>query len=593
MLHQLGSGVLGPVFRAHDATLDRFLAVKAFTLDLIPEDAARLADALQRLVAVPMPEGRLVTLVEAGIEGHTPYLASECLPGETLDVAMRDRIPAAPGDVLPLLTQVAEAIDAAWAAGPGHGMLHPRDVFVLPGETLDIRLTGVGLAGALSLVGIRTPVRRPYTAPEGLAGGLVDLRADVYALGAITHELLTGRRPAGPGAQDGQFGPSVAAADRTRIQRVLATALAADPAQRWASATELVDALREAVGVAQLTLPMRAPDAETSVDSDPGPEIDVTTVLAADLPDVDRSAAEAPGDPGEADAEAEEADLDLDAIGERVAAWSASEAIVDHDLHQAWTPAAGGGAPPAGRAQSTGWGRVAVMALAGLALGAFAVRALWPAGDDLVAPMTEAVVLPGTPMDVGAADTEVDLASDPPISPAPEAAAVAPVARPDVQRATAPAGRLLVRSEPSGALVTLDDTYRGETPATLRDLTLGTYRVQVAHPGYAPEVRTITLTAAEPAQNLTVRLTAGLDPRVDVRGTLLVDSRPRGARVLVNGKPVGVTPLRLPGLAPGPHAVRLELAGYRTVTSTATVAGGTEARVAVTLEPATVGVRRR
>jgi PEGA domain len=63
-----------------------------------------------------------------------------------------------------------------------------------------------------------------------------------------------------------------------------------------------------------------------------------------------------------------------------------------------------------------------------------------------------------------------------------------------------------------------------------------------------------------------------------------VDSRPRGARVLVDGKPVGVTPLRLPDVSIGSHVVRLELAGHRTWTSSTRVAAGQESRVTGSLE---------
>ena len=82
------------------------------------------------------------------------------------------------------------------AAGVGHGALHPRDIFVTPDEA---RASGFGVVDALERVGIRAPVRRPYSAPERIAGGDWGTPADVFSLGAIAFELLTGRRPSGPG----------------------------------------------------------------------------------------------------------------------------------------------------------------------------------------------------------------------------------------------------------------------------------------------------------------------------------------------------------------------------------------------------------
>jgi hypothetical protein len=67
-------------------------------------------------------------------------------------------------------------------------------------------------------------------------------------------------------------------------------------------------------------------------------------------------------------------------------------------------------------------------------------------------------------------------------------------------------------------------------------------------------------------------------------GTIDIDSRPRGAKVFVDGRPMGTTPLRVPELSPGSHRVRLDLVGYRTVTSTVNIVGGELARLGVTLE---------
>ena len=122
------------------------------------------------------------------------YRAEEYVAAESLDVAMRHYAPAPIDTVLPFITQLAGAIDFARAAGVGHGALHPRDIFVTPDEA---RATGFGVVEALERVGLRAPVRRPYSPPERIAGQPWDTPADVFSLAAIAFELLTGRRPAG------------------------------------------------------------------------------------------------------------------------------------------------------------------------------------------------------------------------------------------------------------------------------------------------------------------------------------------------------------------------------------------------------------
>ena len=104
--------------------------------------------------------------------------------------------------------------------------------------TDEARTTGFGIVQAIEAIGFRAPTRRPYTAPERVDGDEWGQAADVFSLGAIAHELLTGRRPAGPGDQDGSFAADVPAEHRARIREVLACA-AEDPASRFTSATLL------------------------------------------------------------------------------------------------------------------------------------------------------------------------------------------------------------------------------------------------------------------------------------------------------------------------------------------------------------------
>ena len=200
VLHQIGIGALGPVFRTYEPTRDRLVAVKVFRLDITPEQAQALADELTRAAEAGLFHPSIVEPIAAGVEGTVAYRAEEYVAAESLDVAMRHYAPAALDKALPFITQLAGAIDFARTAGVGHGALHLRDIFVTPDEA---RASGFGVVEALERVGLRAPVRRPYSAPERIAGRPWSTPADVFSLGAIAYELLTGRRPSGTGEQIG------------------------------------------------------------------------------------------------------------------------------------------------------------------------------------------------------------------------------------------------------------------------------------------------------------------------------------------------------------------------------------------------------
>jgi hypothetical protein len=245
VLHQIGVGALGPVFRTYEPTRDRLVAVKVFRLDITPEQAAVLADELARATEAGLFHQSIVEPVAAGLEGTVAYRAEEYVAAESLDVAMRHYAPAALDKALPFITQLAAAIDFARAAGVGHGALHPRDIFVTPDEA---RATGFGVVDALDRLGIRAPVRRPYSPPERIAGEPWGIAADVFSLGAIAFELLTGRRPSGVGDQIGPLtGPSLDA-HAGAIRDVLVKAMHENPADRYTTAAGFAAALAEAAG---------------------------------------------------------------------------------------------------------------------------------------------------------------------------------------------------------------------------------------------------------------------------------------------------------------------------------------------------------
>jgi hypothetical protein len=199
--------------------------------------------------------------------------------------------------------------------------------------------------------------------------------------------------------------------------------------------------------------------------------------------------------------------------------------------------------------------------------------------------------------------------------PAPLAAPAA-AARAALPRATN--GRLVIRSTPSGAGVTVNGKWRGRTPLTIEPLQFGPYSVRLVQPGYAVVRESVILSASDPARTLSIglqrergastaasrgqmpaqppsgrasgRAAAGPDlrrPSVSpsaFAGTIYVDSLPRGARVLIDGRQMGTTPASIPDIPIGSHVVRLELADHRAWTAATRVAAGQETRVTGSLE---------
>lgn len=243
VLHQVGTGVLGPVYRALED--DQPVAIKFFHLDLPPEQVEIFGNALADIVKVGVSHPAMVAPLAAGFESGTPFMTYEYVEAESLDVALR-RAPR-PARGLAWITALAAAVDAAHGLGLVHGSLHQRDVLV----TADgVYATGFGIGSALEHVRLPAPVRRPYTAPEVGAGRRWGPAADRFSVAVLAYELLTGTRPSARGdeaiAELPGLRPDVA--DPAGLQQAFRNALAEDPDIRSASAAGFVAALARAIG---------------------------------------------------------------------------------------------------------------------------------------------------------------------------------------------------------------------------------------------------------------------------------------------------------------------------------------------------------
>jgi hypothetical protein len=143
--------------------------------------------------------------------------------------------------------------------------------------------------------------------------------------------------------------------------------------------------------------------------------------------------------------------------------------------------------------------------------------------------------------------------------------------------------------------------WRGRTPLTIEDLPLRRHDVRVVQQGFEPATQAVVLTGNTPDRSLSLRLER-LSPAAASRpaapppqrqqdagnsnytGSVYVDSRPRGAKVSIDGRAVGVTPVRVPDVRIGSHVVRLELPDHRIWSSATTVVSGQESRVTGSLE---------
>jgi hypothetical protein len=153
-----------------------------------------------------------------------------------------------------------------------------------------------------------------------------------------------------------------------------------------------------------------------------------------------------------------------------------------------------------------------------------------------------------------------------------------------------------VRSTPAGATVFVDDERRGVTPLALQEMELGTRRVRIQRDGFTTEERQVTLTRSRPSRSVDVRLARAQAPSqrpapqpaapAARTGTLVIESRPSGAAIVLNGRRVGATPLTLDDVEPGTYTVQLQLPTYRPITTTVRVVAGARARAAASLERA-------
>ena len=259
ILSELGQGAMGVVYKAVDPLIDRTVAIKTINLNLSKDE---LADFEERFNREAQSAGRLshpniVTIYDVGRADHVAFMAMEYLEGRELKEIIASGEVLQPDRVAEIIAQIADALAFAHDHGIVHRDIKPANIMVLRNGS--VKITDFGIAkmssGSRTQIGIILGSPK-YMSPEQVAGKPVDGRSDIFSLGAVLYEFLTGKPAFGSEggtlttimyqvlnempALPANINPSIPVA----FDYIVARALAKAPEDRYQSAREMANDLR-------------------------------------------------------------------------------------------------------------------------------------------------------------------------------------------------------------------------------------------------------------------------------------------------------------------------------------------------------------
>lgn len=268
IVSEIGQGGMARVYRAYQARLERWVAIKVLRSDLLTNARVLTRFRLEAKAVAALRHPNILTIYDYGEEGDLAYIVMEYVAGGTL----KDRLTGQPWawpQAVSLIVPVGRALAYAHDRGIIHRDVKPANI-LFPHQTWPL----LGDFGLAKLLEAQQHITRPgvrlgtplYTAPEQIRGDQVDHRADVYALGLTLYEMVTGRLPFEtdtlvkaltarlnqPPLPPRQVNPDLT----PQLEKILLKALAQRPADRFSPMEELVDALDEL----RRSAPQRAAD---------------------------------------------------------------------------------------------------------------------------------------------------------------------------------------------------------------------------------------------------------------------------------------------------------------------------------------------
>ena len=200
VLKELGRGAMGLVYLGKDPTIQRFVAIKTMRLDQIDSDD-KLQDVKARFFREAESTGRLshpniVTIYDAGEESDLGYIAMELIEGTPLKQWARKPNLMPVNEVLLTVATVADALDYAHQQGVVHRDIKPANIMLTKDRVVKVMDFGIAKMASSGKTQTNIVMGTPtYMSPEQIAGKKVDGRSDIFSLGVVLFELLTGQLP--------------------------------------------------------------------------------------------------------------------------------------------------------------------------------------------------------------------------------------------------------------------------------------------------------------------------------------------------------------------------------------------------------------
>jgi serine/threonine protein kinase/formylglycine-generating enzyme required for sulfatase activity/dienelactone hydrolase len=257
IIEPLGAGGMGVVYRARDEKLDRIVAIKLLAPGVFNGEDARGRFRREALALAKLSHAHIAAIYDVGEQDNVDYIVMECIAGESLAAKLKAG-PLSVKEATSMLLQIAQAVEDAHEQGIIHRDLKPANVMISgkgQAKVLDFGLAKLLAAAAHDAAETIRPTRGivgtpQYMSPEQAEGQSVDTRTDLWNLGVLYYEMLTGRAPF---QAESSLAVLRAIADRAptpmnqlrpdvppAAEKIVARALKKDPGERYQTAAEVV-----------------------------------------------------------------------------------------------------------------------------------------------------------------------------------------------------------------------------------------------------------------------------------------------------------------------------------------------------------------